>query len=229
LARSELSLTRAGTRLRIIWREVDVMRIVALLVLALAWPAAVHGQSAPPQASRDVFAAISWGRVFRVEDRNFGDRPTIGAGLRLPLNRRLGMEFEVNRVLGLKPDQRPCGVAGGCVGSAREGVSSATLASADIFFRFPRGTRAEAFAAGGVGGLWIRSIDNLTTIRDGIGHVSEFQKNDGGLTINAGGGVDIALTQRVLLRPQIRIYGSGPMSTHNMNVIRGGIDVGYRW
>jgi len=203
------------------------MRTAIMLVLALMW--AGHAAAQPPRSEGgDLFASLASAHIFRVEDRTFGDRPAVGGGVRLPLNRRIGVEFDVNRPLGLDATAARCGLAAGCIGTAREGLLDATLVTANVYVRFPHG-RVEPFIVGGAGGLWTTAVNSLTVVRDGVGVMSEFESRDAGLAIGGGAGVDFALTRRLSLRPEFRIYDSSAMSRTNLTVFRSSVAVGWRW
>ena len=48
----------------------------------------------PTDPRLEVFGGIGWGRLFRVEDRTFGDRPNIAVGFGVDLVPRVHVEFE---------------------------------------------------------------------------------------------------------------------------------------
>jgi opacity protein-like surface antigen len=198
-----------------------VVTLVMAAGLAEAQPSLRHDGS-------ELFMSVAWAHIFRAEDRTLGDRPDIGAGVRLPLGRRVGVELEVNRTLDLHADAAPCGLVAGCEGAAREGLLDATLASANVYGRLARG-RVEPFVIGGVGGLWTRSVSSVTTVRGGIGVISEVETRDIGLAISAGAGIDVALTPALSVRPQIRIYDSTAMSRVNLTIIRTSVAAGWRF
>jgi opacity protein-like surface antigen len=202
------------------------MRIVIILALTLAFAGPAWAQ---PSADRgELFASLASAHIFRAEDRSFGNPVDIGVGVRAPIARSIGIEVEVNRALGLQAVPARCGVVGGCEGTAREGVLDATLATANVYVRFPHG-RLEPFLIGGVGGLWTTSVNSLTRIRDGVGVMSEMVERDAGLAIGFGGGADVRLTRRLSVRPEVRVYDSTAMSRTNLAVIRTAVAVGYRW
>ena len=204
------------------------MRIVIVLALTLACAGPVSAQPFTDHGRGELFANLASAHIFRAEDRSFGNPVAIGGGVRLPIARRLGIEVEVNRALGLQAAPARCGILGGCEGTAREGVLDATLASANVYVRFPHG-RVEPFLIGGVGGLWTTSVNSVTRMRDGVGVMSELEQRDAGLAIGFGGGVDVRLTPRLSVRPEIRIYDSTAMSRTNLAIIRTAVGMGYRW
>ena len=163
------------------------MRIVIVLALTLACAGPVSAQPFADHGRGELVANLASAHIFRAEDRSFGNPVAIGGGVRLPIARRLGIEVEVNRALGLQAAPARCGILGGCEGTAREGVLDATLATANVYVRFPHG-RVEPFLIGGVGGLWTTSVNSVTRMRDGVGVMSELEQRDAGLAIGFGGG-----------------------------------------
>jgi opacity protein-like surface antigen len=195
--------------------------------LMLAFVGTADAQALRPDRN-EAFVTLGWAHIFRAEDRGFGNPVDIGGGVRVPLARRVGVEVEFNRALGLQADPARCGVVGGCEGKAREGLLDATLVTTNIYVRFPRG-RVEPFLVGGVGGMWTTSVNSLTTMRGGVGIMSEWEERSVGLAIGFGGGATVALMQRWSVRPEIRIYDSTAMSRTNLAVIRTALGVGYQW
>ena len=202
------------------------MRILFVLALSLAFAGPAWAQ---PSADRgQLFASVASAHISRAEDRSFGNPVDIGGGVRVPIGRRIGVEVEVNRALGLEAGPARCGILGGCEGTAREGVLDATLATANVYVRFPHG-RVEPFLIGGVGGLWTTSVSSVTRMRDGVGVMSEMEQRDAGLAIAFGGGADVRLTRRLSVRPEVRVYDSTAMSRTNLAIIRTAVGIGYRW
>ena len=204
------------------------MRIAIVLALTLASAGAAWAQPSADGGGGELFASLASAHIFRAEDRSFGNPIDIGAGVRVPIARRIGIEVEVNRAEGLQAAPARCGILGGCEGTAREGVLDATLATANVYVRFPHG-RVEPFLIGGVGGLWTTSVNSVTRMRDGVGVMSEQEQRDAGLAIAFGGGADVRLTRRLSVRPEVRIYDSTAMSRTNLAIIRSAVAVGYRW
>ena len=94
-------------------------------------------QTPAASTSPEVFAKVALGRLFRIEDRSFGNEPSIGGSAGLRFGSRVGVEFEVNQVLGLTLEPAPCGVViPPCVGTARSGARSARVASANLLYYF---------------------------------------------------------------------------------------------
>ena len=190
------------------------------LVLAVTSAATVSAQELRPA----VFGAAAVANVYRTEDQNFGTKLNIGAGLGIEW-RRLGLDAELQRTLGLTPRTVQCGLVNvPCVGSAREGFSSATMLSGNVSYLFG-GRRVRPYVTGSVGVLWTKSVNSLTIASDTSATLSEFSERDTGLAIGAGAGVDVPLTRTLSLRPEFRTYSSVAMSRVNLGVHRGTIAV----
>src|SRR5262245_13930536 len=129
------------------------MRSAIALVLVLGWTGLADAQPSPEHG--ELFVNIAFAQVFRAEDRNFGNRPDIGGGVRLPITRRIGVSFDLNRALGLRADPARCGLALGCQGAAREGLRDAMRATANGYCRLPH-HRSETDCIGGW--CWLRAV-----------------------------------------------------------------------
>jgi len=175
-----------------------------------------------------VFGAVAVANVYRTEDRSFGTKLNIGGGLGIEW-KRLGLELDLHRTLGLTPRDVTCGVVNvTCVGSAREGFLEATMLSGNVSYFFG-GARVRPYLTGSVGVLWTESVNSLTIAGSQTATLSEFRERDTGLALGVGGGVDVPLTASLSLRPEFRTYSSAAMSRVNLGVHRGAIVVRYRW
>ena len=175
-----------------------------------------------------VFGAVAVANVNRTEDQSFGTELNVGGGLGIEW-KRLGLDAEVHRTLGLTPRGAPCGLVNvPCVGSAREGFLEATMLSGNISYFFS-GTGVRPYVTGSVGVLWTESVNSLTIVSSTAAHMSEFHERDTGLALGVGFGVDVPLTPTLSLRPEFRTYSSVIMSRVNLGLHRGAIGVRYRW
>ena len=122
---------------------------------------------ANPVAAQDlrpaVFGAAGIANVFRTEDQSFGTKLNVGGGLGIEW-KRLGLDAEIHRTLGLTPRTVQCAIGNvPCVGSAREGFLEATMLSGNVSYLFG-GPRVRAYVTGSVGVLWTESVDSLTIV-----------------------------------------------------------------
>src|SRR5262245_266214 len=173
---------------------------------------------ANPVAAEDLkltaFGAAGVANVYRTEDRGFGTELNVGAGLGIEW-KRLGLDAEMHRTLGLTPRAVQCGVVNvPCVGSAREGFLDATMLSANVGYFFGD-ARVRPYVTGSVGVLWTESISSLTIVSSTAAALSEFHESDTGLALGIGFGVDVPITPAFSLRPEFRTYSSVAMSRVN--------------
>jgi opacity protein-like surface antigen len=174
-----------------------------------------------------VFGAAGVANIHRTEDRSFGTEVNVGAGLGVEW-KRLGLDLEVHRTLGLTPRAVQCAIGNvPCVGSAREGFLEATMLSGNVSYFFG-GPRLRPYVTGSVGVLWTEGVNSLTIVRT-VATLSEFSQRDTSLALGVGFGVDVPLTPALSLRPEFRTYSSVAMSRVNLGLHRGAIGVRYRW
>ena len=113
------------------------------------------GAAANPVAAQDlrpaVFGAAGVANLYRAEDQSFGTKLNIGAGLGMEW-KRLGLDAEVHRTIGLTPRAAQCAISSGpCVGSAHEGFLEATMLSGNVNYFFLGGPRVRPYVTGSVG------------------------------------------------------------------------------
>lgn len=187
---------------------------------------------ANPVAAQDlrpaIFGAAGVANVYRTEDQSFGTELNVGGGLGLEW-KRLGLDMEMHRTLGLTPRVVQCAIGNvPCVGSAREGFLEAMMLSGNVSYFFGR-QRVRPYVTGSVGVLWTESVNSLTTVSRTVATLSEFHESDTGLAMGVGFGVDVPLTPAFSLRPEFRTYSSVAMSRVNLGMHRAAIGVRYRW
>ena len=198
---------------------------LAPILLVLVFQAASHGQS----LTREVFGSIAYGRLFRFEDNPIGGGPNFGAGIGLKHRSGLGFEMELNRTLGLSAKPVPCGIVNvPCEGSARQGVTGATIASANVRYEFSR-ERVRPYVTGGVGILRSAGLSARVDATEQRAVFSEEKWSDTGLAINIGGGVRIGLTRALSLRPEVRVYGASALSRANLSLFRASLVLAWSW
>jgi hypothetical protein len=187
---------------------------------------------ANPIAAQDlrpaVFGAAGVANIYRAEDQNFSTELNVGGGLGIEW-KRLGLDIEMHRTLGLTPRAVQCAIGNvPCVGSARERFLEATMLSGNVSYFFG-GQHARPYVTGSVGVLWTESVNSLTIVSSTAATLSEFHESDTGLAIGVGFGVDVPLTPAFSLRPEFRTYSSVAMSRVNLGMHRGAIGIRYRW
>jgi hypothetical protein len=201
-----------------------------LLLLALGCVGASGAEPSPGWSVKPEIAGnIAMGRLFRVEDRSFGNRPSVGGSVGLRLGSRLGIEFEMNEVLKLSLEPAVCGVVDlPCVGSARQGMRSARVASGNLLYYFG-GPGIQLYVIGGAGALWSKEATTLVTATPTQAIIEELEYAETGFAWNVGTGVRIPIGSRLLLRPEIRLYNSTALSRSNLNLLRLSVGFGYHW
>ena len=187
---------------------------------------------ADPVAAQDlrpaIFGAVGLANVSRAEDQSFGTELNVGGGLGIEW-KRLGLDAEFHRTLGLTPRPVQCAVVNVlCVGSAREGFLEAMMLSGNVSYFFG-GPRVRPYVTGSVGVLWTESVNSLTIVSSTAATLSEFRESNTGLALGVGFGVDVLLTPAFSLRPEFRAYSSVAMSRVNLGMYRGAISARYRW
>jgi len=203
-------------------RTWTALRLGLVLISTVANP--VAAQDLRPS----VFGATGVANVYRTEDQSFGTELNIGGGLGIEW-KRLGLDAEIHRTLGLTPLEVQCAIGNvPCLGSAREGFLEATMLSGNISYFFG-GPRVRPYLTGSVGVLWTESVNSLTIVSSTAATLSEFHESDTGLAVGVGFGVDVPLTPAFSLRPEFRTYSSVAMSRVNLGLHRGAIGVRYRW
>ena len=215
-------------------------RIIALVVSAVglitALPSTSHAQTASTApVTREAFGSIAFGHLANC-CRTFGDTVNVGgsAGIRW---RRLIAEFEFNRILGLSPTSLPCAIQYGqrCM-PGHQGARSATTASGNVLFLFPRPT-VEPYISGGLGLMLSTQVDpdldeqfsSVPNTPPLAVNVIDRETHDLGFAINYGAGLRIPLTSSLMIRPELRLYDATLLSAYNMGLLRASMQLGYRW
>jgi opacity protein-like surface antigen len=198
--------------------------VLGIVLLSIAGGDPAFGQPLRPA----VFGAAAAAHVYRTEDRSFGTEWNLGAGVGAEW-KRLGVDAELHRTIGLTPDTVQCGVVNvPCTGSARAGFLEATLLTANVNYFFGR-ARIRPYVTGSVGVLWTTGVNSLTIVHAAGATISEFQERNTGLAMGIGGGLDVPLTRHLSLRPEFRTYSSAALSRVNLGLHRGAIGVRYHW
>jgi opacity protein-like surface antigen len=200
----------------------------ARIALVMAAGFALAAPAAAQEVRPVLFGAAGFANIFRTEDQSFGTELNLAGGGGIEW-KRLGIDAEVHRTLGLTPREVSCAVVSvPCTGSAHEGVSAATMISANVSYLFG-GPRVRPYVAGSVGVLRTEIANSLTIAGASAATISEVTERDSGLAIGVGAGVDVAITPRLSLRPEFRTYSSVILSRANLGMHRGSIAVRYRW
>jgi opacity protein-like surface antigen len=199
----------------------SVKRLLAVALVGLPLVAADLNYS--------VFASAALGRLLRFGDNPIGSGPNFGAGAGLRHSSGLAVEFEYNRTLGLEPSPVPCAILNvTCVGSARNGVLSAEVVSANVLYYFGR-SRVQPFVSGGVGALRSKNVSSIVWASETRAIFEEQEWSDTGLAVSFGGGLKVRLGSGFWIRPELRFYGGSIRSRANLSLFRPAVAAGYEW
>lgn len=203
-------------------------------VVGVSLPACAQPVSAS-EISPEVFGTIGFGHLANC-CRVFGDGPLVGGGAGLWW-RRLGVEVDAQRMLGLSPRSLACAVQYGqeCL-PGEQGARSMALASVSALVTLAK-TRVEPYVAGGVGVMWSTQTEpDLERLFSGgpgrpptAVNLQQRDVSDRGFAFNFGGGVRIPVTAAIAVRSEVRIYNAELLSAYNMGLVRVAAQVGYRW
>lgn len=200
-------------------------QILAAGLIALAAPAAARAQTWTPEVS----IAAGTGYVFRYDDEGYGHHWNAGGGAALVHRSGFAIEFEGDRTFGVEPKPVPCGIAGvTCVGSGRDGPTSATITSVGIQYRL-KGERVRPYFTAALGVLWTTSVSSITRVTGSVATISETESSDRGFGPDLGAGVRIALTKGLAISPEIRWLDAPWLSRSNLAVTRLTVRTSYGW
>jgi opacity protein-like surface antigen len=195
------------------------------ITLLLLSQGAIHSQP----LTREVFVAIANGHLFRAGDNPIGSGPNFGTGIGLRHHSGLGFGVEVNRTLGLSAKAAPCGIVNiPCEGSARQGVTGATIVSVNARYEFTR-RRVRPYVTGGAGALRAEGFSAMLQVSEQRAVFIEEQWRDTGFAMNFGGGVRIGLSRWLSLQPELRVYNATALSRANLSMLRPSVVLAFSW
>ena len=182
--------------------------VVALLFLLQLAPGSVLAQATPQNDFKvEVFGSLGWGALSRFDDSTpFGGGTSIGGGIGFRPLSRLGLQFDVHGMTGLK-----------------ESVKAAIVVSSSATYDLSTSARARPYVLGGIGML--RTGNRASTYLDRQ-LAADF--TDVGWGVGAGIGVRVFVTRSVVLRPEVRYMNALWRSTENLSETRASMAVGYQ-
>ena len=187
------------------------------------------GNAVAADFAPEIFGSVGIAHPFRIEDRDFGMKPSVGGGVGVRIGSRLGVEGEFHQVLGLELEPVVCGVViPPCVGSAREGLRSLRIAGVNVLYFFGR-SRAQFYLTGGAGALFSREMNSIVEAGPTEARISEFEESETGFAWNVGAGARIPIAASLALRPEIRIYDATAGSRGNLGLLRASVSLAYYW
>jgi opacity protein-like surface antigen len=216
-----------------------VVLFAALLISAFA--AARNAQSqnrnSPDKAQPkfEIIASVALGHVFRFEDQGFGNHFNFGAGIEVPVWRKLRVGAEINRTFGLSPTMAKCGAILSapdqplpCVGTARQGVSSATAGSLTAAYFFGTG-RTQPYIVGGLSILSATEFGATSVIHQDYVEFIEGKSHSTGIGPTLGAGLRISINRHFSIRPEIRFSDGTALSSLNLSQWRISAGAAYAW
>ena len=191
----------------------------AFVLLAVLFSAEWASAQEPPYPQVEVFGSVGSAKYY--SDYWFPDPwRNVGFGLGVRLSPRLGVEVELNRMLGVSPGS-VSGVAfipsrpGSTVQFVgREGFTSMTLASGSLVYYFSK-KRVQPYLTGGLGVGWERGVTFFYPDE------KEFRATQRYLAL--GGGIRVSITRAIAIRPEFKVYG--PV----YGIGRASVAVAYQW
>jgi opacity protein-like surface antigen len=217
--------------------------LIALSV-GLFFPALAAAQAASQQnpvlksiarPKFEIVASIATGHVFRFGDQGFGNHTNFGAGVEVPVWRKLRIGAEINRTFGLSPSLAKCGGILDnqrqplpCVGTAREGVSEMTAASFTASYFFGEG-RIQPYLVGGLSILRASEYRSSSFVHQGFVEFSEDKLSSAGIGPTLGAGLRASINRHLSIRPEIRFSDGTARSSLNLSQWRISAGVAYGW
>jgi len=219
-------------------------RLLTALILTLLTPPFAAAQSGqirtgdPAWTARpkfEVIASAAMAHVFRFEDQGFGNHFNFGVGVELPVWQKLRLGAEVNKTFGLSPTPAKCGaILSGtgqplpCVGTARQGVSSATAGSLAAAYYFGEG-QLQIYLVGGLSFLSAKEYATTSIVHNDFVEFREFSDSNTGIGPTLGAGLRACFSPRLSIRPEIRFSDGTSLSSINLSQWRISVGVAYGW
>lgn len=175
-------------------------------------------QEVQPEPRLRVAASGAYSDLYRIEDRSYGRTFNAGGGVGFRVSRKVWLDIEANRFIGLEAEAAPCSLVGiACNGGGRAGYNTATVGSVALTYHFGLDDVAHAHVAvtGGLG--YIRAGGFATTTFATTGQQIEMPVTDDGWGPTGGVSIRVPLRPRWGIEPGFRIYGA---DAPNLSVIR---------
>ena len=183
----------------------------------------------------EVVASVATAHVFRFEDEGFGNHSNFGVGVEVRVWQRLRFGAEINRTYGLSPGTAKCGGIGlgpnqplPCVGTAREGVTSAAAGSFTANYFFGDG-RIQPYVLGGISVLHAKEYTSAASIRQNVVEFTEIERTGTGMGPALGAGIRASINRHIAIRPEIRFVDGTARSRLNLSQWRTSIGIAYSW
>ncbi len=219
----------------------DIKRLSVVSIVCL-FPGLAAAQSTQnperawtPRPKFEIVTSIAMGHVFRFNDQGFGNHVNFGVGVELPVWRKLRVGAEINRTFGLSPSPVECGaiLAGPgqplpCVGTARQGVNSATTGSFTASYFFGEG-RIQPYILGGISILSAKEYRASSIVHQDFVELSERELSSTGIGPTFGAGLRASINRHFSVRPEVRFSDGTALSDLNLSQWRISLGVAYGW
>lgn len=172
----------------------------------------------------EVFGSVGWGRLFGNQG-SVGTNVNLGGGIGIRPFRKLGFEFEVNRM-----NQRALGQQRFNLETiVLHSEGTATYFTGNLVYHFST-SRVQPYLLVGAGGV---HYDGRIRVRPlNLGPELVVEEADTGFAFNFGGGAKIFLHRKLSLRPEFRFFAAGPGVTvvnTRLSKIRLSVGLAYHW
>jgi opacity protein-like surface antigen len=218
-------------------KGLPIVWFAALLISGFAVTRNAQSQDRKPQENAwpkfEIIASVAMGHVFRYEDQGFGNHFNFGAGVEVPVWRQLRIGTEINRTFGLSPTMAKCGAILNspdqplpCVGTARQGVSSATAGSLTAAYFFGSG-RTQPYIVGGVSVLSATELSVSSVVHPDYVEFVEHKSHSTGIGPTLGAGLRVSINRHFSVRPEIRFSDGTAVSSLNLSQWRLSVGAAY--
>ena len=192
-----------------------------------------HAWTARPKI--EMIASVAMAHPFRFEDQGFGNPFNLGVGADVSVWRGLRIGGEMNQTFGLSPSLVECGaiLAGPgqplpCVGTARNGLSSATAGSITAAYFFGEG-RVQPYLLGGISIMNAKQHTSISIVHKDYVEFTENAWSSTGIGPTLGTGLRASINRHLSIRPEVRFSDGTSLSSLNLSQWRISIGAAYGW
>ena len=209
--------------------------LIAPVVAAQGTTSKDYGTAWNAYPKIEIHASLAMAHPFRFEDRGFGNHLNFGAGAEVSVWRGLRIGGEINRTFGLSPKPAECGAILDrtgqplpCIGSARNGLSSATAGSITAAYYFGK-KRVQPYLIGGISFMNAKQHSAAFAVHKGYVEIDETSNSSTGMGPTFGAGLRVSISRRLSIRPEVRFSDGTCMSSLNLSQWRISVGAAYGW
>ncbi len=220
------------------------INMLVSLCVALLFPSLAAAQETLSQNSDhvwtarpkfEVIAGVAMAHPFRFEDQGFGNHFNFGVGVEVSVWRGLRIGGEMNRTFGLSPSPVKCGAVLAdsgqplpCVGTARNGLSSATAGSVTAAYFFGE-EKIQPYVLGGISILNGKEHTSVSIVHKDYVELMENAWSSTGIGPTLGAGLRASINKHLSIRPEVRFSDGTSLSSLNLSQWRISVSVAYGW